>query len=114
MSEGVPVDGVRNKGKCLDAVLAPDVLRDRVGLWRGEHAEVEFIKKSENTTYSFSGDEQKYVPRLTANAHRRELQVESELEWIRFLDGQGISVVKPVLSESGKMGGIHLQGRLRV
>ena len=100
MSERNEISDLGNFIERVLALLTPNVLREIVDRW-GANGEVEFIGRSENSVYSFRRDGRRFALRLTNSVHRNPRQIESELEWIRFLDSHGVPVVVPVRSKSG-------------
>lgn len=99
MSEANAIPNLGNLIERSLALLTPNVLREFADRW-GADGEVEFIGTSENSVYSFRRDGRRFALRLTNSVHRNPRQIESELEWIRFLDSHGVPVVVPVRSKS--------------
>ncbi|QHW33414.1 phosphotransferase [Paenibacillus rhizovicinus] len=61
-----------------------------------------FIGGLQNLVYAYAQDGQDLILRLTPSANRTELLVLSELDWIRYLAGKGISVSQPIRSKNGQ------------
>ncbi|WP_419871419.1 phosphotransferase enzyme family protein [Candidatus Pristimantibacillus sp. PTI5] len=61
-----------------------------------------FIGGFQNFIYSYNRDEMKYILRFTPGTLRTSEGLAAELEWIRYLSGNGLSVSEPVLSVDGK------------
>ena len=63
--------------------------------------EFQFIRKVENWIYK---DEQNQIfIRITEPTHRRKSQLESELDWMLFLQQGGINFAHPIPSEKGNL-----------
>ncbi|CAM3542494.1 phosphotransferase [Paenibacillus lupini] len=62
-----------------------------------------FIGGFQNFIYSYNSNEMKYILRFTPSTLRTSEGLAAELEWIRFLSGNGLAVSDPVLSVDGKV-----------
>ena len=60
-------------------------------------------KRLENFTYEASSDGSEWIVRVTEPSHRSITQLDAELDWLTFLDGQGVSVSPPLPSGSGAL-----------
>ncbi|TYP74572.1 phosphotransferase enzyme family protein [Paenibacillus methanolicus] len=63
--------------------------------------ELTFIGGFQNFIYAYHRDDAKYILRFTPGALRTEEGLEAELEWIRFLSRNGVSVSESVVSVAG-------------
>lgn len=61
-----------------------------------------FIGGFQNFIYSYIRDESKYILRFTPSTLRTSEGLAAEIEWIRYLSDNGLSVSGPVLSVNGK------------
>lgn len=61
-----------------------------------------FIGGFQNFIYSYNRDEIKYILRFTPSTLRTSEGLAAELEWIRYLSGNGLSVSDPVFSVDRK------------
>ncbi|MDQ0914618.1 phosphotransferase enzyme family protein [Paenibacillus sp. V4I5] len=61
-----------------------------------------FIGGFQNFIYSYNRDELKYILRFTPSTLRTSEGLEAEIEWIRYLSENGLSVSEPVSSVDGK------------
>ena len=50
------------------------------------------LKRLENFTYEASSDGNEWIVRVTEPSHRSIAQLDAELDWLTFLDHQGVSV----------------------
>ncbi|XEC94043.1 phosphotransferase enzyme family protein [Paenibacillus tarimensis] len=70
----------------------------RFGIGQGE---LSFIGGFQNFIYSYTREGSKYILRFTPNTVRTQEGLEAELEWIRYLKENGMSVSEPVPSAQG-------------
>ncbi|REE94616.1 Ser/Thr protein kinase RdoA (MazF antagonist) [Paenibacillus taihuensis] len=68
-----------------------------------------FIGGFQNFIYSYTRDEQQYILRFTPSTLRSAEEVAAEIEWIRYLSDNGVSVTASVPSITGK-DVEHIQG----
>ncbi|RCW40851.1 phosphotransferase enzyme family protein [Paenibacillus prosopidis] len=61
-----------------------------------------FIGGFQNFIYSYNRDELKYILRFTPSTLRTSEGLAAEIEWIRYLSENGLSVSEPVSSVNGK------------
>ena len=61
------------------------------------------LGRLENFTYEAGPDGRERIIRVTETSHRTIGQIEAELDWLRFLSEQGISVAGPLPSENGNL-----------
>ncbi len=87
--------------KSVVALLQPEHLELAAGFWDGRGEDLELIGEVENFVYTFRPDGRKLVLRLTHSSHRTVDLVRGELDWVAYLHGRGLNVVRPVLSSSG-------------
>jgi amicoumacin kinase len=64
--------------------------------------ELSFIGGFQNFIYSYTREEFKYILRFTPSTLRTPEGLEAELEWIRYLVENGMSVSEPIPSVHGK------------
>ena len=64
--------------------------------------ELTFIGGFQNFIYSYNRDELKYILRFTPSTLRTSEGLAAEIEWIRYLSENGLSVSEPVSSVNGK------------
>ncbi|MFC5529607.1 phosphotransferase enzyme family protein [Cohnella yongneupensis] len=64
--------------------------------------ELTFIGGFQNFIYSYTHYELKYILRFTPSTLRTSEGLAAEIEWIRYLSDNGLSVSEPVLSVDGK------------
>jgi len=57
---------------------------------------VKKLNSFQSFVYECSHKEKKYIIRITHSSHRTKKQIESELDWINFLDQNGILVSKAI------------------
>ncbi len=62
-----------------------------------------FVRAFSNHVYLLPSSAGRLYLRITSGAHRSEPQLQSELEFIRFLAGRGVPVSEPVPSRSGSL-----------
>jgi Ser/Thr protein kinase RdoA (MazF antagonist) len=60
-----------------------------------------YVGGFENRVYSFSKNNQEYFLRIGDSKHMAFDLVKAEIDWVVYLAGNNIPVVKPVLSENG-------------
>ncbi|GAA0848766.1 phosphotransferase enzyme family protein [Paenibacillus glucanolyticus] len=63
--------------------------------------ELSFIGGFQNFIYSYTCEGCKYIPRFTPSTLRTQKGLEAELEWIRYLAENGMSVSEPIPSDQG-------------
>ncbi|MCM3257838.1 phosphotransferase [Paenibacillus lautus] len=63
--------------------------------------EMSFIGGFQNFVYSYTREGCKYILRLTPSTLRTQIGLEAELEWIRYLAENGMSVSEPIPSAQG-------------
>lgn len=71
----------------------------RFGVSQGD---LTFIGGFQNFIYSYTREEFKYILRFTPSTLRMPVGLEAEIEWIRYLAENGMSVSEPVSSINGK------------
>ncbi len=76
--------------------------RDALKLWQGEPASLEFVGVSENYVCRFMKSGRRLYLRLTPSFHRTRMQIEAELDFIRYLHRGDVSVSLPVISVNGR------------
>ena len=59
------------------------------------------LKRLENFTYEAGADGNEWIVRVTEPSHRSVAQLDAELDWLTFLDHQGVGVAPPLPSASG-------------
>ncbi|MBD2869065.1 phosphotransferase enzyme family protein [Paenibacillus arenilitoris] len=64
--------------------------------------DLSFIGGFQNFIYSYNREEVKYILRFTPSTLRKPEGLEAELEWIRYLAEEGMSVSEPICSVNGK------------
>ncbi|CAG7652953.1 Stress response kinase A [Paenibacillus solanacearum] len=64
--------------------------------------ELNFIGGFQNFIYSYNRDELKYILRFTPSTLRTSEGLEAEVDWIRYLSENGISVSEPISSVNGE------------
>lgn len=60
-----------------------------------------YVGGFKNHVYSFIGSGGAYILRLTPPEHRYHLEIEQEVEWIRYLHNHGVNLSMPVQSVNG-------------
>jgi amicoumacin kinase len=70
--------------------------------WGADSGSLHFIGNSENAVYAINLACQRHYLRLTPASHREFSQIEAELEYIRYLHSNGLSVAIPVVSSFGR------------
>jgi len=72
------------------------------GLFSSGNVQVSCVGGLQNFVYEYCQDGRSYILRLTPSANRSENMVLSELDWILYLTGNGISVSSPIRSKNGR------------
>lgn len=73
----------------------------------GLAVEPRFLRKSENYVYELEDGERAYILRLVHESHRTVELVLAELDWIAFLAGRDLPVVRPERTPGGDL--IHVE-----
>ncbi len=60
------------------------------------HGDLKFHRRVANFVYFTQLDGREVVLRLTEPIHRKPKEIESELDWMNYLTGQGMKIAKPV------------------
>ena len=63
--------------------------------------DVRLLKRLENFTYEAGADCHEWIVRVTESSHRSISQLDAELDWLTFLDRQGVGVSSPLPSARG-------------
>ena len=61
------------------------------------------LGRLENFTYEAGSNGRERIIRITEPSHRTIAEIEAELDWLRFISEQGISVAGPLPSENGNL-----------
>jgi amicoumacin kinase len=62
-----------------------------------------FVRAFSNCVYRLPSTPRPRYLRITAASHRSEAELESELDFVRFLGGRGLAVSEPVLSRAARL-----------
>jgi Ser/Thr protein kinase RdoA (MazF antagonist) len=65
--------------------------------------EPKLLGRLENFTYEAGSNGSERIIRVTETSHRTIAEIEAELDWLRFLSDQGVSVSGPLTSQEGNL-----------
>ncbi|WP_342561385.1 phosphotransferase [Paenibacillus sp. FSL R7-0345] len=77
-----------------------EILKNAVRLFNTSSIQTSYLGGSQNIVYEYQQGGESYILRLTPSCNRTVSLVQSELDWIRFLANEGISVSEPILSKN--------------
>ena len=104
---GVPVDDpIPNArgGRPEDPLpaAADAAAEEAIRLWRIP-GKLRLLGQLDNFTYEAASPRNTLIVRITPESHRSAGQIESELDWVRFLANSGLSVCAPRASAAGRL-----------
>ncbi len=74
-----------------------------IRLWRGVSGSLQLVGSSANQVYRFAESGRTRYLRLTWGAHRTADQIEAELDFIAYLQRNGVDAMPPVASAAGRL-----------
>jgi len=95
-------ENLRPDDSALLADSALDAARQGRSAWNIS-GDPRLIKRQENFTYEAGVDGAERIVRVTEPSHRSIAQLEAELDWLTFLDRQGVGVSPPLPSANGAL-----------
>lgn len=87
----------------VEKVFSDDVVREAVKRFGAESDSIEKLGSFENYVFEVTKNGQPYILRLTHSSHRTIRDVEAELNWVNFLNNEGVKAAKANRSENDKM-----------
>ncbi|MDQ3135012.1 MAG: phosphotransferase [Acidobacteriota bacterium] len=86
-----------------DSICKTELANAAIELWRGVRGSLLYVGDSANDVYSFiESGETRYL-RLTASCARTKRQIEAELDFITYLQQNGVSAARPISSVAGRL-----------
>ncbi|MCA9836897.1 MAG: phosphotransferase [Trueperaceae bacterium] len=79
------------------------LIKDMLNRWTTNPKDIRFFRASSNFVFSFQMANQPYFLRFSSAREKDAVQIEQELNFIRFLDAGGLKVARPVPSLSGTL-----------
>lgn len=88
-------------GPQIKKLFNDEMAYEGIARFRVHPKEMSFIGGFQNFIYSYTRERSKYILRFTPSTLRTPDVLEAELEWIRYLAENGVSVSEPIPSAQG-------------
>lgn len=87
----------------LSHPIAQPIAHHAARQWGLGHAQLQFVAGRENQVYRLSDASGEHALRIKRPGYRRNIELESELQWMAALDRAGLLVPRPVASRQGRL-----------